>query len=103
MRISHLFIIVAVFSLICVAVGTTANMHVNHFCSPDGNTPPVAIDDNYTVHGSLILKPLLNDGDPDGDRVFFDGIATSPQHGELVGVNPGELSYTASAGYVGAD
>jgi RHS repeat-associated protein len=103
MSASRLFTALAVVVVTCVIARTTAHMRVSHLCSAESNSPPVAIDDNYTVHGSLILKPLLNDGDPDGDPVFFDGIAASPQHGVLVGVNPGELSYTASDSYVGSD
>ena len=103
MRIPHHLIALVVLAAICVMAGTTAQMRVSDLFSSATNSPPVAVDDNYTVHGSLVLKPLLNDSDPDGDAVIFDGVESYPQHGDLVGVNPGELSYTAFAGYVGSD
>lgn len=35
------------------------------------NDPPVAVDDNYTVHGQLLLTPASNDYNPEGDRRNF--------------------------------
>jgi RHS repeat-associated protein len=102
MRVSPLFTALGVFAVICVVTLTTAQMRVSLFTAST-NSPPIAVDDNYTVHGSLILKPLLNDADPDGDTIFFNGVAAPPQHGALVGVGPGQLQYTANDGYVGSD
>ncbi len=65
------------------------------------NQAPVANPDSYAVHGSLLLSPLLNDTDPDGDPFVLDGLAVAPQHGVLVNVNPDKYTYIANTGYVG--
>src|SRR6266404_520652 len=67
------------------------------------NQAPTANTDSYTVHASLLLKPIQNDGDPDGDSVFFDSIATQPQHGTLTYVRVGEYTYAPAYAYVGSD
>src|ERR1041385_1946906 len=67
------------------------------------NSPPVAVDDNYTIHGSLVINPLANDSDPDGDVVIFDGLASGPSHGSLAPLSGNQFRYTANSGYAGPD
>jgi RHS repeat-associated protein len=66
------------------------------------NSPPVAVDDSYNVHGQAALTPLTNDYDPDGDPIFLYW-ATQPQHGSVTVVSSTQLSYVAAAGYAGSD
>jgi hypothetical protein len=68
------------------------------------NSPPVAVDDSYTVHVSLLISPMQNDSDPDpGDSISFQGITTQPQHGTLQIYNTGTYTYRPTYGYVGSD
>lgn len=78
-----------------------------------GNKPPVAKSDSISVrplYTPFILRPLLNDSDPDGDTLTissFDasglGVASARLIGdrfEIVGVYPssGSFKYTISDG-----
>lgn len=103
MRISSLFNALAVFVFICVMAGTTAQMHVIELSAAPTNSPPVAVDDHYTVHGSLVLNLLANDSDPDGDTIIFDGLAIGPAHGVLTPVGGDQFRYIANSGFVGPD
>ena len=68
------------------------------------NSPPVAVDDSYTVHASLLISPMQNDYDPDpGDTTTFQGITTQPQHGALNWTNVGTYNYVPVYGYLGPD
>lgn len=69
------------------------------------NSPPVAVNDSYTIHYRMIpLNPsaLSNDFDPDGDPIRICQVVTSPQHGSLTH-NGQNFNFTAYAGYVGPD
>ena len=50
----------------------------------DQNDAPVAAEDNFTVDedGTLELKMLANDSDPDGDTIWLSGLST-PLHGSI--------------------
>src|SRR5205085_8995780 len=74
------------------------------------NNPPVAVNDNYNVHGSTNVGPFLNnDYDPDGDSItcgdtYHECIASYSTHGTLYGTtNPSIKKYTPATGYVGPD
>jgi RHS repeat-associated protein len=70
------------------------------------NSPPVAVDDAYTVHGGTQLTPsvLANDSDPDGDGIHFDSYGSQPQHGRLVGSSGSPpTTYSPNFGYTGTD
>src|SRR5262249_36280544 len=72
---------------------------------PDSMAAPVAVNDAFTVHGTILLPSVLaNDFDPDGDGINFFDYGSSPQHGFLVGSsgNP-PTSYTPNLGYTGTD
>jgi RHS repeat-associated protein len=104
MRTSRLLVSLSALTVTCILAVTTAQMRVNELASAPANSPPVANPDFYTVHGSLVIIPIQNDTDPDGDPVIFDGLVSSPQHGTLTGVNPGgQYEYLANPGYTGAD
>jgi RHS repeat-associated protein len=67
------------------------------------NGPPVAVDDNYTVHNQLLLSPMTNDYNPEGDGLSFNAIETQPQHGQLFIYTTGSYTYRAAYGYTGSD
>lgn len=67
------------------------------------NSPPVAVDDSYTVHGTRQMLPLQNDYDPDGDSISSHGLVSPPHHGGVLSYSQGVFAYTANYGYVGSD
>jgi hypothetical protein len=69
------------------------------------NSPPVAVDDSYTVHGIKNIGPFLaNDYDPDGDSKFFHEFVTYPTHGSFGGgTYPDVIGYFPAQGYVGPE
>jgi len=67
------------------------------------NGPPVAVDDNYTVHNQMLLSPMTNDYNPEGDGLSFNAIDTQPQHGTLFIYTTGSYTYRANYGYTGSD
>ncbi len=67
------------------------------------NGPPVAVDDNYTVHNQLLLSPMTNDYNPEGDGLSFNAIESQPQHGQLFIYTTGSYTYRAAYGYTGSD
>ncbi len=77
-----------------------------------GNAPPVPVADSLsTPFGtsiSFLASTLLaNDGDPDGDAIFFYGIGRQPSHGDLGidGIGPEDTvyRYTPHGGFIGTD
>lgn len=71
---------------------------------PAENTPPVARDDSVQVSrdGSVILNPLENDTDADGDRLTIREIGNAA-NGTAV-LNPdGTVTYSPDAGFSGRD
>jgi hypothetical protein len=56
----------------------------------------VAADDSVTVvtGDSVVLRPLLNDRDPDGDALTITRLA-KPRHGTAVAGLGGEVTYAA--------
>jgi len=47
------------------------------------NVPPVAVDDNFTVHGFLTMDVMRNDYDPNNNGPVFDSLLPQPLHGTL--------------------
>jgi RHS repeat-associated protein len=89
-------------SLIAIAafVGNKSFAHSTEF-----NSPPVANNDSYTVHGVVnTIGPLLqNDFDPDGDTMSAS-IVTFPSHGQLTGLNGNSFSYRLNvSSFTGTD
>jgi hypothetical protein len=66
------------------------------------NSPPVAVDDSYTVHGQAALTPLTNDYDPDNDPFSLYSV-TQPQHGSASVGSSTLVNYSVASGYVGSD
>jgi len=70
------------------------------------NTPPIALDDAYTVTGGTrtVAAPgvLANDVDLDGDPLAA-ALLTSPTHGTVSLAGNGSFTYTPTPGYSGAD
>jgi hypothetical protein len=67
------------------------------------NRPPVAADDTVTVAAgtSVVIRPLLNDRDPDGDPVTVVAIR-KPRHGTVT-MTATTVTYTAVAGPARSD
>jgi len=68
------------------------------------NHPPVAVDDSYSVHGTLAVPGpgiLANDTDPDQDILHIGGCG-AVAHGTL-SCTTGSFSYEPNYGYMGAD
>jgi uncharacterized repeat protein (TIGR01451 family) len=63
---------------------------------------PVAVDDTVTVvtGDSVVLRPLMNDRDPDGDTLHLTKI-TKPAYGAAVADPDGEVTYAAAGARAG--
>ncbi len=69
-----------------------------------GNRPPAAEDDHaaLTCEAEVVLDPLANDHDPDGDPLTIVSF-TQPAHGTVV-LNPnGTITYVRTDGFIGTD
>src|SRR5512133_2572360 len=75
-------------------------------CIRSGGTnhdPRAAADTSLAVAGRpLVLDVLANDSDSDGDPLALLG-ASAPAHGTATSNPDGTITYTAAAGYRGAD
>ena len=65
------------------------------------NRPPVANAQSAQTSLTTPVAIALDATDPDGDALTYT-VASSPTHGTLTGTAP-NLTYTAAAGFVGAD
>ena len=73
--------------------------------SPQPNNPPVAVDDAYTLHGSLFVPGsgiIANDWDPDGQPLHL-GTCTQPAHGSVNCTIYNSFTYIPHQGYAGTD
>jgi RHS repeat-associated protein len=66
---------------------------------PLNPTPPVAVNDSYTVHGGDYLTPVANDTGQNNGIASF----TQPAHGSTWQYSSYMLAYSVYAGYVGSD
>ncbi|WP_310542643.1 Ig-like domain-containing protein [Phenylobacterium sp.] len=69
------------------------------------NQAPVAVNDATSTPSNAVLTfdPRLNDSDPDGDALSVSAVGT-PAHGTVtIGLGGSNVTYTATAGYLGAD
>jgi hypothetical protein len=70
------------------------------------NSPPVALDDSYTVHGTFNQSApgvLANDSDPDGQSLSVRAGALNSAHGLTTMYATGAFQFTPSSGYTGQD
>ena len=70
------------------------------------NDPPVANDDSQTLDEDTVanFNVLVNDDDPvESDPVTMAGVNTLPANGTLVWAANGDVTYTPSTDYFGAD
>ena len=67
-----------------------------------GNKPPVAADDAVSVlaHGSVVIRPLFNDRDPNNNRLRVTRISKS-RHGRAVLNSDGTVTYAPNQAYEG--
>jgi len=74
----------------------------------ESNSPPVVVDDIYTVHAGTVLNVstaaglLANDTDPDGDTLTVLNFS-APEHGTMSMLTDGSFVYTPEAGFVGSE
>jgi Bacterial Ig domain/Domain of unknown function (DUF6531) len=103
MKLTRPLIALIGFLFVFALIASPAYMHGESLVQPNNdNSPPVAGDDFYDVHGPTVLSTLLaNDHDPDNDPLHTS-IETFPQHGTITGVANGYL-YTSTFGYIGTD
>ena len=86
----------------------TVNLTITGVTDGAGNTPPVAVDDSYSVHAGEVLNVnaalglLANDSDADGDPLSVLAVA-APANGTLNIATDGSFEYTPNAGFVGSE
>lgn len=76
------------------------------FDASEPNSPPVAANDSYTIHGcALPLNPSLaaNDFDPDNDPISIVAFPQPPSHGSLSRGEGNTVSYCPAYAYLGPD
>lgn len=61
--------------------------------------PPVANLDTVTIPAgsNIVLNPLINDFDPQGDNISLNSIVSGPSYGTAI-INGNQINYTANAG-----
>lgn len=71
----------------------------------DANMDPDAVDDAFstTLDTAVIVNPLSNDTDPDGDPLTVTTIGTATNGTATLDPTTGEVTYTPNAGFVGTD
>jgi RHS repeat-associated protein len=76
------------------------------FALMNPNSPPVAVNDSYTLHGSITVSGpgiVANDYDPEGSSLSLASCST-PAHGTLnCATQYKAFTYEPSFGYVGSD
>lgn len=84
-----------------LTASATVNITVN---AAAANRPPVAQDDAATTRGvaPISIAVLSNDSDPDGDAIRVTSLS-APANGAATFTAAGQVTYTARAGFVGAD
>ncbi|MCA1605071.1 MAG: hypothetical protein LC775_06285, partial [Acidobacteria bacterium] len=80
--------------ILSAIVAAPAYMNSVTFLQP--NSPPVAVDDSYTLHGNGVIGPMVaNDSDADGNPITAT-LLTYPAYGSLSNVGWGRYSYSRS-------
>lgn len=87
-------------TLLCIAILSAiiaAPAYMNSASPSPLNSPPVAVDDSYTLHGNGVIGPMVdNDSDPDGNPITAT-LLTYPAYGSLSNVGYGRYSYSRSS------
>jgi gliding motility-associated-like protein/uncharacterized repeat protein (TIGR01451 family) len=83
----------------------TASVFIYFHKFVDVNHPPVANDDAfYFVGGTITGNVLLNDYDPDGDKLSLDvNPIKGPSHGKFVLDAKGDFTYVPNENFFGTD
>ncbi len=70
----------------------------------DPNTPPIANNDFAVANedDSVIISPLVNDNDPDGDALSLFSF-TQPEYGIVTSNGDGTVTYTPNSDFNGTD
>lgn len=85
----------------------TSTITVNVANQVVNNRPPVAVDDRYTVEHdqSVVLSPLSNDSDPDGDQITLFTLNGQPLSGDITlahgRIETQTLRFTPNKGFSG--
>ncbi len=93
------------YSVTVTATTPSGETSSTNFVYNVSNPAPEANDDRVTTlqDQSVILNPLVNDNDPDGDALMVSGTGAT-SNGGTVTVHPdGTLSYTPATGFTGTD
>jgi large repetitive protein len=73
--------------------GVEAHMTGVNLVSSETNSPPIASDDTFNLHGNGVVGPLLqNDSDPEGDPMHVQ-LETFPSQGQLFGLDGNSFTY----------
>jgi gliding motility-associated-like protein len=70
---------------------------------PFCNDPPIAITDNVTTSGEVVITVLVNDSDPNGDNIVVTDIIQNPSNGTVTINVDGTITYTPEEGFTGID
>gem|GEM_PF-1274441 len=80
-----------------------------YFAKLANNTPPVAMDDNFTINedGTLVVSAadgvLANDTDTDGDALTVTGVVSGPANGSITLDADGSFTYIPVGDFNGTD
>jgi RHS repeat-associated protein len=97
-----ILLLAAIGSVILTTSGLAKTLGANNRSAVlEPMSPPVANDDNYTVHGGRLLTPLDNDSDP-GQAMHIQSF-TQPSHGTVNSSSATAVGYTAAQAYTGSD
>ncbi|MEM9463989.1 MAG: Ig-like domain-containing protein [Actinomycetota bacterium] len=84
---------------------TSATVEVRIVPPTQPNRAPIARPDvERTIAGApIVIDPIINDADPDGDPITVEAIATQPANGTAVLQADGSVIYTPAEGFSGTD
>lgn len=86
------------------AVLVAGSLGLSGWLWANGNQPPVAVDDRWSLRpmGKIRLDVLDNDNDPDTDSLHVSQL-NEPLHGSIQLEMDGSVGYTPAANYAGPD
>lgn len=97
MRHFHLWLFVFTVGFITLLFG---NLSISKTDAQGNPSPPVAVDDSYTVHGSGSFRVIDNDVNPPDNGV---NIVSHPSNGLVSNPGWGHINYGPNRGFTGTD